>query len=66
MRQLLSNSQKGLHRVETLKKHLSFRLNDLSFLYSTYKEYEDIASNEYAQKEFKAYLKFEATCKSLL
>ena len=32
LRQLLSNSQKGLYRVETLKKHLSFRLNHLSFL----------------------------------
>ena len=29
------------------------------------KEYEDVASNEYAQKAFEAYLKFEATCKLL-
>lgn len=56
---------KLLSENENFKKHLSFRLNDLAFLYSTYKEYDDVASNEYAQKAFEAYLKFEAVCKLL-
>lgn len=56
---------KLLSENEIFKKHLSFRLNDLAFLYSTYKDYEYVASNEYSQKAFEAYLKFEATCKLL-